>query len=85
MTPIIIDLGGHAIKIENDQFADGTPCVVAEHPDLDGCVVYAKDAAAALKALAEARTAYLESVAQHEGRSSMKGSTGHLCAAHNNR
>lgn len=62
-----IDLGGHPIKISQDAFSDGRSCVVAEHPDLPGCVAYAATRADALAALGEARRAYQESVRRHEG------------------
>jgi predicted RNase H-like HicB family nuclease len=66
MTPFF-DLGGHPIRIVQDRFADGRTCIVAEHPDLPGCLAYAETPAAAVAALKEARSAYLASIDRHTG------------------
>ena len=67
MTPFI-DLGGHAIRITEDRYSDGRKCIVAEHPDLPGCVVYADTRDEALVLLKQARALYSASVERHDGR-----------------
>lgn len=74
----MIDLGGHPMVITEDRFPDGRKCVVASHPDLPGCTVYAENQSDAMTALREAREAYLASLQRHEGRNSTPRSVGIL-------
>ena len=49
--------------IRLDVTTDGTPCYIAEHPDLPGCEVHAPTLTEAQSLLASAREAYLTHLA----------------------
>jgi predicted RNase H-like HicB family nuclease len=61
----IILMGGYRIDVREGKYPDGSPCFVASHPDLPGCVTYAKSEPEAIEALGEARGAYLANRVLH--------------------
>jgi len=58
-------MGGYRIDLLPDQYPDGRKCVVASHPDLPGCIVYADTDTEAVRQLEVARNAYLASLIRH--------------------
>jgi predicted RNase H-like HicB family nuclease len=61
----IILMGGYRIAVREGRYSDDSPCFVASHPDLPGCVTYAATEVEALDALTQARGAYLASLRNH--------------------
>lgn len=51
-----------AVEYREDQLGDGTPCIVAEHPELPGCYGFGADHEEARARLRAARIAYLRTL-----------------------
>jgi len=56
-----VDLA-YRVIFTDDETTDGHPIVVAEHPELPGCMAHGSNREEALQALADARRAYIESL-----------------------
>jgi predicted RNase H-like HicB family nuclease len=65
MTPLLYDAGGYLVVVRPGISTNGDPCVIAEHPELQGCEVAANSEAEARELLDEARTLYLQVLKDH--------------------
>jgi len=52
----------YRIVLLRDETCDEEPCIVAEHPELSGCISHGCNSEEALSNLREARRAYIESL-----------------------
>jgi predicted RNase H-like HicB family nuclease len=52
----------YVIEVVEDETTDGEPCYLATHPDLPGCMSHGATLDEALRNLADARQAYIQSL-----------------------